>query len=365
MSTDQTFHTTHHSHAELINPALSALEKNTGVLGKLLINEEKRHADQGIDAHITLHTAGQRFDYLVECKSLVDRKSTLANIKAQLESISPPGLLITTYVSAEMAEYCRSIALEFIDTAGNAYLNRAGLHVYVKGQTGSRAQVMGRAERGSNNTTAMRMIFALLCQPGAVTASYRDIAAQAGIALGTVGTTFLDLKKRGFLLDSGQKGARRLLEPAQLSTEWAINFPIILRPKLKARQFRAPDPDWWKELKPDGIDMAWGGEVAAQKLTNYLKPATQTLYLAKQHMAAGVHDLVKKYRLRPDPEGSVEILEKFWQFPSAETSGVSHNVTPDVAPALLIYADLLASRDPRNAEVAKMIKEKYLDHAQN
>ncbi len=361
MSSDHDFHL---QHAELLTLALFALEKNTGVTGQVLAIEEDIHSNHRADAHIALQTAGQRFDYLVECKSLVDRKSALASIKMQLEHMQAPALLITPYVSAEMAEHCRSIDLEFIDTAGNAYLNRPGLHVFVKGQTGNRAQVKARAERGSNTPTAMRMIFALLCRTDAVTASYRDIAAQAGIALGTVGTTFLDLSKRGLMLDAGPKSARSLIEPAQLRNEWVMNYPTILRPKLKARQFRAPDPDWWKELKLDGSDMAWGGEVAAQKLTNYLKPATQTVYVAKEHMATGVHDLVKKYRLRPDPEGPIEILEKFWQFPSAEISETS-KAMPDIAPALLIYADLLASRDPRNIEVAKIIKEKYLDHAQN
>jgi hypothetical protein len=78
-------------------------------------------------------------------------------------------------------------------------------------------------------------------------------------------------------------------------------------------------------------------------------------------MAAGMHDLVKRHRLRPDPEGPIQILEKFWQFAPVTTS----ETPPGVAPPLLVYADLLASRDPRNAEVAQMIKEKYLDHAQN
>lgn len=68
--------------------------------------------------------------------------------------------------------------------------------------------------------------------------------------------------------------------------------------------------------------------------------------------------------IKTDPEGSIAILEKFWQFPSAEISETS-KAMPDIAPALLIYADLLASRDPRNIEVETMIKEKYLDHAQN
>ncbi|MFZ6751102.1 type IV toxin-antitoxin system AbiEi family antitoxin [Undibacterium sp. Ren11W] len=358
MSDDQTFHTLQ---AELIATALSALKKNTGVTAQAAALEETNNSSHRIDAAITLQTAGQSFDYQVKCKSVVDRKSTLAHIKAQLEAIASPGLLISSYLSAEMAEHCRSIALEFIDTVGNAYLSRPGLHVFVKGQTGSNAQFNTRAERGSNNPTAMRMIFTLLCQPEAVTASYREIAAQAGIALGTVGTNFLDLSKRGFLIYAGQKSARRLLEPSQLRSEWVINYPIILRPKLKARQFRAPDPDWWKALKPDGVDMAWGGEVAAQKLINDLKPATQTLYLAKEQMAAGVHDLVKQHRLRPDPEGPIQILEKFWQFAPLATS----ETPPGIAPPLLVYADLLASRDPRNAEVAKMIKEKYLNHAQN
>ena len=61
-------------------------------------------------------------------------------------------------------------------------------------------------------------------------------------------------------------------------------------------------------------------------------------------------------RRRPDPEGPIEILEKLWQFPSVEISETSE-ATPDVAPPLLIYADLLASRDPRNIELAKMIKK--------
>ena len=357
-------HDFHLQNTELLTSALSTLENNTGVVGQVLAIKGDINSNHRADARISLQTAGQTFDYLVECKSLVDRKSVLVSIKAQFDNMQSPSLLITPYVSAEMAEHCRNIALEFIDTAGNAYLNRPGLHVFIRGQTGNKEQIRARAERGSNTPTAMRMTFALLCQVDAVTASYRDIAAQAGIALGTVGTTFLDLSKRGLILDAGHKSARRLIEPLQLRKEWVMNYPTILRPKLKPRQFRAADPDWWKELKLDGSDMAWGGEVAAQKLTNYLKPATQTLYVAKEHMAVAMHDLVKKYRLRPDPEGPIEILEKFWQFPSAERSETLKTI-PDIAPALLICADLLASRDPRNIEVAKTIEEKYLDHAQN
>lgn len=162
MSLDHDFHL---QHAELLTLALSTLEKNTGVIGRARAIEEETNPTQRADARITLRTAGQGFDYLVECKSLVDRKSVLASVKAQLENRRSPSLLITSFVSAEMAEHCRSIALKFIETAGNVYLNRPGLHVFVKGQTGNKEQVRARAERGSNTPTGMRMIFALLCQP--------------------------------------------------------------------------------------------------------------------------------------------------------------------------------------------------------
>lgn len=346
---------------KLLAEALSALEKNTGIVGQVNSLEKASWASRTTDARILLQTVGLSFDYQVECKSQVNRKSDLASVKARLDNLQPPGLLITSYLSAEMADHCRNIALEFIDTAGNAYLKRPGLHIYIKGQTGNKAQIRTRAERGSNTPTAMRMIFALLCQADTVTASYREIATQAGIALGTVGATFHDLSHRGLLLDGGKKSERRLIRPTQLRNEWVINYPIVLRPKLKTRRFQAANPDWWKELKFDGNDMAWGAEVAAQKLTNYLKPSSQTLYIAEKDMAAILRELVKKYRLRPDPEGPIEILEKFWHFPITEFTAIN----PDIAPALLIYADLLASRDPRNLEVAQIIKEKYLDHAEN
>jgi len=65
---------------------------------------------------------------------------------------------------------------------------------------------------------------------------------------------------------------------------------------------------------------------------------------------------VKEHRLRADPDGEVEILDTFWNFP-AETR------QPDIVPPLLVYADLLATLDPRNLEIAKRIREEHIDNA--
>jgi len=56
--------------------------------------------------------------------------------------------------------------------------------------------------------------------------------------------------------------------------------------------------------------------------------------------------------LRKDPAGNVEILKGFWTFK------YPWNYT-QLAPPLLVYADLLATGNDRNIETGKMIYEKY------
>jgi len=58
-------------------------------------------------------------------------------------------------------------------------------------------------------------------------------------------------------------------------------------------------------------------------------------------------------RLRKDPAGKVEILEKFWDSDYKNTSN-------DLVHPLLVYADLIASGDPRNAEAAEKIYEQHI-----
>jgi len=197
-------------------------------------------------------------------------------------------------------------------------------------------------------------VFALLCKPELVNAPYRDIVAAADVALGTVGWVFFDLQQRGYIAGGLRKRNRRLLEPTRLLDEWVTNFPIKLRPKLNPRRFHVPDPGWWQEARLEA-GARWGGEVAAAKLTNYLKPAAYTVYLDPQNGGEALATLVKRHRLRTDPHGNVEVLDAFWKLQPQGTP-------PDLVPPLLVYADLMATLDPRNLEVAKRIRADYLEH---
>ena len=280
----------------------------------------------------------------------------LGQVREQLQNLPRPGLLVAPHVSSVMAKQCRAMDLQFIDAAGNAYLKAPGLYVFITGEKPKAEAGFVRAGRGTANPAAMRMIFALLCQRDLVNAPYRDIVKNAQIALGTVGPVFLDLEKRGLLARPEKGRKREFLDFPRLLDEWVANFPVILRPKLHARRFRAPNPDWWMKCNLQGSGALWGGEVAADQMTNYLKPATQTLYIKPETMTRNLQHMIKAYRLQPDPYGPIEILSTFWSVSETEEKHA-------MAPAVLAYADLMATLDPRNIEVAAILREKHIEHA--
>jgi hypothetical protein len=82
-------------------------------------------------------------------------------------------------------------------------------------------------------------------------------------------------------------------------------------------------------------------------MTNYLRPGKATFYGDKVNPKL----LIDK-RLRPDPNGNVEILKRFWKF---------EETTPGMVPPILVYADLLATGDARCLEAAEMMYDALAD----
>lgn len=340
--------------AILLGEAIDALASSTGIQGRVMESPVIRAPDTdavGADAVIELSVDGQPRRYLAVCKAKVDRESTLVMVKHRLDALAEPALLVAPYLSAKMAARCRALDLQFVDTAGNAYLSDKGLHVFVSGQR-QPERAVSLAPRSASSPAAMRMVFAVLTRPALLQASYRQIADAANVALGSVGTIFAEMAARGMLLESGRTGQRRLAAPGVLVDEWVSAYPAVLRPKLHAQRFRAPHPDWWEQADVPAEDARWGAEVAAFRMHGYLKPDTQMLYVAPAAMPRTLRRLVSTYRLRPDPTGSVEIVEAFWNLGDA---------SPTVPP-LLVYADLMATLDPRNREAAKAIRDNEIQH---
>ena len=341
---------------ERLPHALAALARTTGAEGRVVTRETATTDTLRDDALVEFIIKGKTHHYAVEAKTRVDRLAALGHIKNQLERHDVRGLLFAPYITAAIAKQCRKLDLAFLDTAGNAYLNLPSLYIYITGEKPVGLATPALGKTGGGTPTALRVMFALLCQPELLNAPYREIVEAAGVALGAIGWVFFDLEGRGHVAGKQKKHNRRLLAPQRLFEEWVTNYPIKLRPKLNPRRFRAENPDWWKTADLHNLGAYWGGEVAAARLTKYLKPAACTIYCKAVRMRETLNKLVTDHRLRADPNGNIEVLDAFWNLPD----DTEH---PDVVPPILVYADLVATLDPRNLETAKLVHEKYITHA--
>lgn len=326
---------------QILNAAGQALKQTTGIDAEIRPTPTGR--DRGADAMVDLLVERRKHRFRAEVKT-VDRFATPALIQAQGKRWPEPPLLVAPFITREVAERCRQLHLPFIDTAGNAYLETPGLFVYVVGQP----RPSGRREGNFRalNPAGLQIAFALACRPALLQTTYREIAARAGVALGTVGPVLKDLEARGYV--RFQKGLdRKLLDPQRMIEEWVTHYPVTLRPKLNPRRFQA-DPERLSKTDLGQQNAYWGGEPAAEKLTRYLKPAQFTIY-AREPIAR----LVTAVRMRTDVTGNIEVLDAFWNFEADKDF-------PDVVPPILAYADLLATHDGRNAEAARMIYEQRI-----
>ncbi|MGH2396486.1 MAG: type IV toxin-antitoxin system AbiEi family antitoxin [bacterium] len=291
------------------------------------------------DALVRIRHGGQEVLYAAEIKRGL-RPATLGGALLQLERLGDTALLVADYVTPPLAQELKARGVAFIDAAGNAYLDRPPLFIWVKGEkplTRFEAPLKtGRAFRPSG----LRVLFTLLCEPALVDRPYRDIAKRAGVAHGTVGWVMAEMPQIGHLAVVG--GKRRFIQPERLLQHWVDAYARTLRPKLLLGRYRAETLDWWTTLNLLDYGLVLGGEAAAARLTRILRPGTLTFYGAKADPR-----LLLEQRLKADPVGNVEFLKRFWEF---------EDDPPGMAPAVLVYADLLATGDARCLEAAKQLE---------
>jgi hypothetical protein len=89
----------------------------------------------------------------------------------------------------------------------------------------------------------------------------------------------------------------------------ALEVTSGLGRKLFKNRYQA-DTDRLLALNLHAQHAFWGAEVAAQRLTRYLKPEHFTIYLRGDGKP-----LFNQARMRLDPKGNTEVLQAFWGFP--------------------------------------------------
>ena len=329
---------------ELLELALEALRKNLPGQAQIKTVKPLRDPRLRVDYLLRIVIKGKEIRYYAEIKANVTKADKLLVMMRKGE-FGNPLLLVTKYINTQLADELKQNATEFIDTAGNAFLNQPPLYIFVKG---NRPDIVKTPPtKRTFKPAGLRVIFAFLCNPGLENKTYRQIAAETGVALGTVDWIMKELKELRFLLDMGKRG-QRLIQKENLLQRWVTVYPEQLRPKLLLGRFRG-EYGWWQQKTLDPFRAQWGGEVAAAKLTQYLQPETITIYTTPQEL----DQLLIKNRLKRDQTGDIEILKRFWKLPEIW----KHE---DLVHPILMYADLLATGNERNIETAKMIYDQHI-----
>ncbi len=342
---------------EILDRAIQAVARKTGLL-IYPAQRETRLGDQWLGALVRLEPGGQML--AAEIKKWA-QQANLGALINQVKQLPEEGLLVADYVNPKMADKLRQQQVQFIDMAGNAFINQPPVYVYV---TGNRQEEHGfmptrDGAKRAFEPKGLMVVYAFLCHPELVNAPYRKIAERAGVAVGTVGWVLNALKAADFIRDRGGKQERRLVRTRKLLERWVEAWPEKLKPKQWVGAFIADEPYWWQDIDIRAYDGYWGGEIAAAKYTNYLKPEVATVYLPEQARTRLLRDarLRKATEWTGDEAGTVLIYRPFWPEPLDEPGA---ELREGLVHPILAYADLVATGETRNLDVARRLYDEHI-----
>lgn len=271
--------------------------------------------------------------------------ATLGLLISSIKGKEEKTLLFTNYVDTELSKKLKQAGIQYVDKAGNIFIKRFPLYIEIKGKKLQNRSTSKKTNR-SFYSSGLKIIFAMLCKENLVNATYREIAKATGSSIGSITELFKDLRKLGFVLEVD--GKKKVVKKEILLRKWIEAYFERLRPNEMKGTYSVNDNKWWKEVEISQYDALWSSEVGAAKITGYLKPQKQTIY-AKGNK---INRLIAKFGMINDPNGEVEILNKFWNFDTTNN---------ELVPDILVYADLIGSGDERNIETARLLYEEKIE----
>ena len=145
--------------------------------------------------------------------------------------------MITRHVPQQLAKKLRDLEIQFIDTVGNAYINDPPTFIFIYGNKPWRP-FLPIIEEGLLGRAGLHVVFAFLYKRKLLNATYRDIATNTQVVLGTVAGVMKDLATQGYLIDVNND-RRRFIRKKELFDKWITAYAEKLRPKKLLRQIQS------------------------------------------------------------------------------------------------------------------------------
>ncbi|WP_182263143.1 type IV toxin-antitoxin system AbiEi family antitoxin [Rhodococcus sp. UFZ-B548] len=318
-------------------------------------------SDAGFDALVTLVGHGNHARYALNMKTSMTLTAVLPI--SQAAWMPHPLLVVGPKINGRSAAAFRAADIQYIDTIGNAFIKFGSVYVEVQGRTTPTLNLSSewdfptgdhrdyqevsprRVTRNLFSPRRSQVVLALLAWPNLAEAKVRDIAQVAGVSVGQAHESLALLEDAGFL-----KG-ERLHRFSELLDYWTNEYPRGLGRKMTIATFASDSPDNFRPLYPDQA-VYFSGESA--RGVDIVRPTTLTIYVETFDKKIA---LVNRWRADSSGGANIVVMKKFWTDPTYLTRpdyrGEDVLAGPDNAPWPLVYADLMASGDPRLAEVAR------------
>lgn len=322
---------------EIVNNALNNLENTTRIKGRWKPGRKE------LDGQIDFLLKDGNISLYVEVKNNLRAIHLRALYK--MAKRYAPLIVVTNHLFPKLKEELRNHQIAYLEENGNIWLQYKKTLLWIEGNKALPAE-KEKTNRAFTKT-GLKVLFLLLLEERFINATYREIANKAGIALGYVKYVLNGLKEKGFILKLN-KDENKIINKKELFDTWIIRYEENLKPELEIGRFRfLKQEDFldWKKMTLAPGKTYWGEEPAGNLLTNYLRPGTLTLYTLENRA-----ELMKNYRLVPDPAGNVKVYKKFWD---------NDKVNDNFVPPLLAYADLINTGDPRCMETAEKIYNEF------
>ena len=271
--------------AELLDAAIDALFKEGGLRLKV-VGRELTSKNRQADAVVEIVDTGVRLSAEIKNWAAHGNIGAIINQVKNRSDSGRAGLLVADYINSQMADRLKLAEVQYVDRVGNAYINQRPVYIHIKGNKRAKVQLAQHKMKTGKafQPTGLKVVFAFLNNHDLIKAPYRQIAAQAQVALGSVGWVMRDLVAQGFLSENRGQRERRLENVDLLLDKWVEAYPTKLRQKHAIGLFTADKTDWWKAVNPEQFGFQWGGEIAAAAYTHYLNPRDAVVYIGQKEV---------------------------------------------------------------------------------
>lgn len=304
----------------------------------------------GLDARLLLWTDSDRSEFLVELKRGQVGYSVAAQLTAQAGETEASWLLMAPAISGPLGDQLARSGIQFVDRAGNCFVRIGERMARIQGKRAPKV----RRTRGIR-TAGYKVLFALLAEPGLLSQALRTIASEADASRQAVADMLERLVEEGFVVQ-GPRGRRWVAERRSEAIDlWVSGYKTLVRPSLDigTYQLAKKEPKAMEaaivRALTNRCEFRFGGTAGAFRLVGHYR-GDRTLV----HVANVPADLVSLLRAMPSQEGQLLLLH-------TPGPGALRGPVPDAAHPLLVYAELLADRDPRAVEAAKLVHDRYLE----